>query len=292
MSHGAGDLRESLIAADLEPCAMRTCEGGPVHVAVQAAPTGSCRRISRLGLSIVAVSALLVFVGLHVPGTLQKASSAPSAPVSLIMTADPGGMVGLGENEVVKAELKSTWAEPSGRYFCDSILHGTLFSQPVLLVTTGIGHDHASVCMSDLLRVFGPRLKDIFFLGTAGFSPRRGGILDPDSCGADGALGGGADDDGLITLGDVCVSPWSTNWDCQRCVWSSEPTSGTLCRRPQCSMHGREDLFGELVCTFWGSGPSNALADEVYAAAESAQLPPVPNSLMARLVAYCARNQI
>ena len=127
-----------------------------------------------------------------------------------------------------------------------------------MLVTTGIGHDHASVCMSDLLRVFDHRMKDIFFLGarstrhymqgsegrnseqercfrvthtlpgrtthstrsagTAGFSPRRGGILNPDDCSS--ALGGGESDDALVTLGDICVSPFSTNWDCQRCVWS------------------------------------------------------------------------
>ena len=244
--------------------------------------------VSRLGLLILAAGAVVIFLGLQAPtmAALHALPGAKRKSLSVIMTADPGGMVGLGECDVIEAELKDTWLEPDGLYFCDRILHGTLYGQPVLLVTTGIGHDHASVCMSDLLRVFEVQLKDIFFLGTAGFSPRRGGVLDPDHCGSDGALGGGAADDALVTLGDVCVSPWSTNWDCQRCVWSSEPTSGTVCQRPLCSMHGREDLFGELVCTFWGSERSNALADEVYAAAESAALPTPPDALMARITRY------
>ena len=40
-------------------------------------------------------------------------------------------------------------------------------------------------------RVCEGQLKDVLFLGTAGFSPRKGGILDPDACVADEALGGG-----------------------------------------------------------------------------------------------------
>ena len=151
--------------------------------------------VSRLGLLILAAGAVVIFLGLQAPtmAALHALPGAKRKSLSVIMTADPGGMVGLGECDVIEAELKDTWLEPDGLYFCDRILHGTLYGQPVLLVTTGIGHDHASVCMSDLLRVFEVQLKDIFFLGTAGFSPRRG-VLDPDHCGSDGALGGAADD--------------------------------------------------------------------------------------------------
>jgi hypothetical protein len=138
--------------------------------------------------------------------------------------------------------------------------------------------------MSDLLRAFDGRLREVFFLGTAGFSPRRGGILDPDAC--DDAQGGGAADDALVTIGDVCVSPFATNWDCQRCVWGSEASSGSVCRRPLCSMHGREDLFGELVCTFWGGRTSIDLADEVLAASTSAPLPPLPPKLARAMDVY------
>ena len=85
--------------------------------------------------------------------------------LSVILTADPGGMVGLSERSVLEAALEQSWVEPSDIFFCERVLHGLLFGQPVLLVTTGIGHDHASICMSDLLRVFEGRFKDIFFLG-------------------------------------------------------------------------------------------------------------------------------
>ena len=241
-------------------------------------------RSARLRWLLIAAPLTMMLVlhqAIHVWALRTRAS------ISVIMTADPGDMVGLSECKVIEEQLTNTRIE-RGQFFCNRMLHGTLYGQPVLLVTTGIGHDHASVCMSDLLRVFNGQLKEIFFLGTAGFSPRQGGILNPLSCGQDGALGGGPSDNALVTLGDVCISSWSTNWDCQKCVWSSEPTSGTVCRRPLCSMHGRDDLFGELVCNFWRSGSplGNGLADEVYAAAGSAELPPLPQALLARVTAY------
>ena len=238
----------------------------------------------RIGLSVILMAVLGVSLSVIAETTPFESNAVSQRRISLIMTADPGDMVGLSERRVLEDQLEGKWAEAEGLFFCDRIIHGTLQGQPVLLVTTGIGHDHASVCMSDLLRAFDHSLKDIFFLGTAGFSPRRGGILDPDAC--DEPIGGGASDDALVTIGDVCVSPFATNWDCQRCVWSSEPSSGTVCRRPLCSVHGREDLFGELVCTFWGGAASTALADEVIAASESVEMPPFPAALAKHVRAY------
>jgi hypothetical protein len=39
----------------------------------------------------------------------------------------------------------------SGSSLCDHVSHGRLLGQRVLLVTTGIGHDRAAVCLSGLL---------------------------------------------------------------------------------------------------------------------------------------------
>eukprot|EP00966_Prymnesium_polylepis_P284520 6573359-Prymnesium_polylepis.1 len=87
-------------------------------------------------------------------------------------------MVGLSERQVIEDELDEPWVEPSANFFCERVLHGVLYGQRVLLVTTGIGHDHASICMSDLLRTFDGRLKDIFFLGACAL-PRRGRLDAP-----------------------------------------------------------------------------------------------------------------
>ena len=214
-----------------------------LHSGQQTTPRVSFCFSRRFGLFLTLLTVLGVCLSVIAAPPAKMMNAAGQRRISLIMTADPGDMVGLSERRVLEDQLEDKWAEAEGLFFCNRILHGTLQGQPVLLVTTGIGHDHASVCMSDLLRAFDHSLKDIFFLGTAGFSPRRGGILDPDAC--DEPIGGGAADDALVTIGDVCVSPFATNWDCQRCVWSSEPSSGTVCRRPLCSVHGREDLFGE-----------------------------------------------
>ena len=42
---------------------------------------------------------------------------------------------------------KPDWAETS---LCPDVILGSLSQQPVLLVTTGIGHDRAALCLSDV----------------------------------------------------------------------------------------------------------------------------------------------
>lgn len=210
-------------------------------------------------------------------------ATAAREDVTVIMTADPGHMVGLSERQILMDALDGNVWQETRNLYCDKVLHGRLFGQHVLLVTTGIGHDHASVCMSDIIRVFndpvedgpGTVIRDIFFLGTAGFSPRRGGILNPDDCSE--AQGGGPSDDGLVAIGDVCVSPFSTNWDCQKCEWMDSEQSPSACQRASCSKHGKESLFGNFVCDFYTS--NTALADEVLAAAPSVQWPQRPEEL-------------
>ena len=63
--------------------------------------------------------------------------------------------------------------------------------------------------------------------------PAVGGILDSDACGA--ANQGAAAK--LVRLGDVCVSPFATDWDCQRCFWAAEPYAkpapGALAEAPE-----------------------------------------------------------
>ena len=65
---------------------------------------------------------------------------------------------------------------------CAESLRGLLFGHPVLLVTTGIGHDRAALCLSGILDYYGPYVKEIMFIGTGGFSPAAGGILNSDNC--------------------------------------------------------------------------------------------------------------
>ena len=65
---------------------------------------------------------------------------------------------------------------------CAESLRGLLFGHPVLLVTTGIGHDRAALCLSGILDYYGPYVKEIMFIGTGGFSPAAGGILNSGEC--------------------------------------------------------------------------------------------------------------
>lgn len=84
---------------------------------------------------------------------------------------------------------------------CENIFHGFLYGQRVILASTGIGHDRAAVCLTSLLGSWGSLTNEVIFLGTGGFSPARGGIVNSDDCEEIASA-----DKQLTMMGDVCVS--------------------------------------------------------------------------------------
>ena len=221
--------------------------------------------------------------------------------LSLILSADPGDMIG-GFSEAavlldVAHDLEAIDVAKED-LFCPTAHRGDVAGQPVLIVTTGIGATRAALCLDSLLRVYGPEAREVLFLGTAGGSPAVGGILDSDACGA--ANQGAAAK--LVRLGDVCVSPFATDWDCQRCFWAAEPyakpapgalaetpetaRSRNACAKAPCSLHDRWDLFGDFGCSYF-TEPS--LADEVLAATRNLEhTPRAPPELRAFEAGYWA----
>ncbi len=245
-------------------------------------------------------------------------SSAAAKEVSIILTADLGMMAGKAECEYIKEQMTDVklLVREMEMLFCESVWSGNLFGFPVLLAATGIGHDRAALCLHGLLVANHERAKEILFLGTGGFSPARGGILNSDNCnearpignrhsnepdyddrydvianayaeekqrehnerepysGRDPNRGDTVNDDDhdddeynadiLTMIGDICVSPMTTNWDCHKCVWPAKVDSA--CHKPICSMHSRADIFGDFGCNYY-STPS--LADEMIMAAET-----------------------
>lgn len=112
----------------------------------------------------------------------------------------------------------------------------------------------------------------MLFLGTAGFSPLKGGVLNSDHCGSPTP----AQEAEPTVMGDVCVSQFATNWDCQKCVFPDSVASA--CMAAPCSMHARNDLFGEFEQGF--VAPPD-LSREVLEASANLKLPPQPPALKA-----------
>ena len=167
---------------------------------------------------------------------LRRGSPFSERRLSMVLSADPGDMIG-GFSEAavlldVAHDLEAIDVAKED-LFCPTAHRGDVAGQPVLIVTTGIGATRAALCLDSLLRVYGPEAREVLFLGTAGGSPAVGGILDSDACGA--ANQGAAAK--LVRLGDVCVSPFATDWDCQRCFWAAEPYAkpapGALAEAPE-----------------------------------------------------------
>lgn len=123
--------------------------------------------------------------------------------LSMVLSADPGDMIGFSEAALLLAAATSireldTVAE---ELYCPSAYVGTIAGSEVLIATTGIGATRAALCVDSLLRKFGAVTKEVMFLGTAGGSPAIGGVLDSSDCSSTTP----ADAAKVVRLGDVCV---------------------------------------------------------------------------------------
>ena len=152
---------------------------------IQTSTTPKTQHIHRYVTTAVISAALLMGWAMWpswLPFTLPFYGTIPvyePSSVSIILTADNGDMVGTSEGGEIKALMAgiTTLTYDTDNLFCEKVLHGQLFGSDVMLVTTGIGHDRAALCLRSLLQRYHDITKEIMFLGTGGFSPARGGIL-------------------------------------------------------------------------------------------------------------------
>ncbi|KAG1654769.1 hypothetical protein FOA52_015329 [Chlamydomonas sp. UWO 241] len=189
----------------------------------------------------------------------------PRHAFSLILTADPGDFSGVSEAHHVLANLVERRENPRSSSVCGQVSTGTLMGEFVVVATTGIGASAASMCTLEILRECGSLIKDIVYFGTSGWSPQRGGLLNPPAC----AVANWNND--KTRVGDVCVSPLSVNWVCKKASWQQQATGHpNQCVRPE-EQNGPADnyLFGE--CMFFKDNlvANLALADELVSVARS-----------------------
>eukprot|EP00878_Enallax_costatus_P008523 GHUV01008911.1.p1 GENE.GHUV01008911.1~~GHUV01008911.1.p1 ORF type:complete len:410 (+),score=61.73 GHUV01008911.1:192-1421(+) len=185
------------------------------------------------------------------------------AGTTVLFVADPGTFSSTPEAAVYLANLKENRALPSGSTACPSVHVGKIMRSNVAVITTGIGPMAAALCIYDILNRCGPFIRDIFFSGTSGWSPQFGGVITNGTCET-----GAANSDGKIArLGDVCVSPYSINWDCRQASWSQTAANyPDQCTFPQQNNGpSAQDLFGQCQFTNVTRRELN-LADEVIAA--------------------------
>eukprot|EP00887_Chlorella_sp_A99_P003096 scaffold9.g3096.t1 len=173
--------------------------------------------------------------------------------LSLVAAAETG----IPETQVVLENARIT---ARGRTaYCPHLAVGEIMGQRVLIGTTGINAVAAALCTSQLLSC-GPLVNEILWIGTSGWSPQVGGVLDSGDCSR-------ANQSPEVTrIGDVCVSPMGLSW-CFRSDWEGEAAEPAVFAGP-----ADAELFGR--CLFGMSAASRALADELAAAARAAAVYP------------------
>ena len=200
--------------------------------------------------------------------------------VTVIFTANPGSNHGgVGENYYLRQHLEN--AQNVTFPACFDAVQGTLYSSPVALVTTGEGPMVAELCVFQTLSC-SKYIHEVLFFGTAGFSPRLGGILNPpESCTP-------PEDQGtLVRFGDICITNHAINWDCQGNPWASTaanwPNECSLAGNPNApfedvSEDGSYASYRGWSCRVQDPGQaSESLADELFAARDELRMnvPPV-----------------
>ncbi|DBA88459.1 TPA: hypothetical protein ACH3X2_004945 [Trebouxia sp. C0005] len=187
--------------------------------------------------------------------------------VSLVMVADPGDFTGTGEAVHYLANLQNR-VNVTSSSFCLSMAYGTLLGNQVMVVATGIGPTTAALCTLELLQC-SEDIKEIIWMGTAGYSPQQGGVIDT-LRGCDAANPSTA----ITREGDLCITPWAINWDCKLTDWDDQCAGfPNVCSDPT-NEDGPEvsSLYGECIFSTY-TGADMALTMEVQAAAEAASFP-------------------
>ena len=212
---------------------------------------------------------------------LANALLSVAASRHLIMTADPGYYSGESEGHLVMEAMQSRVNVSTKAPMCAEAVEGVLGGHVVALITTGIGHDNAASCMVDILSLYdskGDTIEDIMYLGTSGWTPRRGGFYDPPTdptCSEDRS--GNPE---LIGIGDVCISPFTFLQNCGFCVWN-EDTVGE-CSAPECTRHNDSTVFGR--CSY--ATDNRDFADSVMKTAQAVSFDARPTKLNDYLEVY------
>ncbi|KAA6418770.1 MAG: hypothetical protein FRX49_11258 [Trebouxia sp. A1-2] len=156
--------------------------------------------------------------------------------VSLVMVADPGDFTGTGSS-------------------CEDVQQMCMVLEEVdVQATIAVQHED---------------IKEIIWMGTAGYSPQQGGVIDT-LRGCDAANPSTA----ITREGDLCITPWAINWDCKLTDWDDQCAGfPNVCSDPT-NEDGPEvsSLYGECIFSTY-TGADMALTMEVQAAAEAASFP-------------------
>ena len=91
-------------------------------------------------------------------------------------------MSGTPEAHYIIANMKHKKLKPRSDTVCAGHYLGTLMGEDVVVVTSGIGPTAAGLCTLELVTECGPWIKELIYFGTSGWSPQKGGILNPPQC--------------------------------------------------------------------------------------------------------------
>lgn len=160
-------------------------------------------------IALLGISVVLLIKQINLRKSLIGSSQGKDSAVSIILT-------GFGskddknnyDGEMTPFARQLTSAVDKGELFnsCQSTVEGYIKSNKVVLSSTGMGKINTASCLTQLLGHYGNNVKEVIFVGIAGITPVKGGMLDEKGIRRDSEV---------AMLGDVCINSLAFDFDLQ-----------------------------------------------------------------------------
>lgn len=214
-------------------------------------------------LLILGVSVFFLIKQVNLRKSLVEKSEGSGKKISVILTGfgsknDQGVWLG----EIAPFVRNLTSAVDVGEKFktCQLAYEGYLYGERTLVSSSGMGKVNTASCLTQILNYYKNDVKEVVFVGIAGITPVKGGMLDESGKkrSSDSAM-----------LGDVCINSLAFDFDLQH--YTSDNAGS---KTPNPVFWDQESVFSSRFVI-----NGNSLADELIDASSKVNWPDAPSDV-------------
>jgi len=214
-------------------------------------------------LIVLAVSVFLFIKQFNLRKSLVEKSANSAEKVSVILTGfGSKNDEGVWQGEIAPFTRNLASGVDMGENFktCPVAYEGYLYGERVLVSSSGMGKVSTAACLTQILNYYKNDVKEVIFVGIAGISPSKGGILDES---------GNKRDSEPAMLGDVCINSLAFDFDQQH--YTSDKAGS---KTPSPLFWNQESVFSSRFVI-----NANGLANDLVEASARVDWPVAPSDV-------------